>query len=123
DLLLIAATVTAGAGIAARAVRDLRIRRIGIEALVSIAAVGALAIGEVWEAAAVTWLFALGGALEAMTIGRTRRALSHLLDLVPETATVRRDGELVRVPPSQVRVGEIVIVRPGDRVPVDGDVV
>ncbi len=121
--LFVAATVIAGAGIAARAVQDVRIRRIGIEALVTIAAVGALVIGELWEAAAVTWLFAFGGALEAMTIGRTRRALSHLLDLVPETATVRRDGAQVRVSPSEVRLDEVVIVRPGDRIPVDGEVV
>lgn len=121
--LFVAATVIAGAGIAARAVQDVRIRRIGIEALVTIAAVGALVIGELWEAAAVTWLFAFGGALEAMTIGRTRRALSHLLGLMPETATVRRDGAQVRVSPSEVRLDEVVIVRPGDRIPVDGEVV
>ena len=120
---LIAATIVAGAAIAVRAVRDLRIRRIGIEALVTVASIGAITIGELWEAAAVTWLFALGGALEASTIGRTRAALARLLELVPETARVRRDGVEVEVAPADVRRGEVVIVRPGDRIPVDGEVV
>ncbi len=120
---LLAATLVAGAAIALRAVRDLRIRRVGIEALVTIAAVGALVVGDWWEAAAVTWLFALGGALEASTVGRTRRALARLLELVPEVARVRRDGVEVEVRPNEVRVGETVIVRPGDRIPVDGEVV
>jgi Zn2+/Cd2+-exporting ATPase len=120
---LLGATLVAGAAIAVRAVRDLRIRRVGIEALVTIAAVGAITIGELWEAAAVTWLFALGGALEASTVGRTRAALSRLLELVPERARVRRDGAEVAVAPADVRPGELVIVRPGDRIPVDGEVV
>lgn len=120
---LLAATAVAGAAIALRAIRDLSIRRIGIEALVTIAATGAIVIGDLWEAAAVTWLFALGGALEASTVGRTRRALARLLELVPEVARVRRDGVEVEVSPAEVRVGEVVVVRPGDRIPVDGQVV
>src|SRR3546814_9647709 len=75
DLGLVAATLVAGRPIAQRALLDLRIRRIGIEALVTIAVLGAFAIGELWEAAAVTFLFALGGALERATIGRPRQAL------------------------------------------------
>jgi Zn2+/Cd2+-exporting ATPase len=120
---LVTATLVAGAAIAVRAARDLRIRRIGIEALVTIAATGAIVIGELWEAAAVTWLFALGGALEASTVGRTRAALSRLLELVPETARVRRRGVEVEIAPADVQPGELVIVRPGDRIPVDGEVV
>ncbi|MBK5224888.1 MAG: cation-translocating P-type ATPase, partial [Acidimicrobiia bacterium] len=120
---LIAATLVAGRPIALRAVRDLAVRRIGIEALVTIAVIGAFGIGELWEAAAVTFLFSLGGALERATIGRTRRALTRVFELVPETATVRRDGREVVVRPGEVVPGEIVIVRPGAKVPVDGEVV
>lgn len=123
DPLLIAATVIAGRKIATRALQDLQIRRIGIEALVTIAVVGAFAIGEFWEAAAVTFLFALGGALELSTVGRTRQALARLFELVPETATVIRDGTEVLVSPSEVQPGEIVIVRPGAKIPVDGEVI
>ena len=123
DLGLVAATLVAGRPIAVRAISDLRIRRIGIEALVTIAVTGAFLIGELWEGAAVTFLFALGGALERATIGRTRRALAHLFELAPESATVRRDGREVTVAPDEVRPGEIVIVRPGAKIPVDGEVV
>jgi Zn2+/Cd2+-exporting ATPase len=119
---LLVATLVAGAAIASRAVRDLTIRRVGIEALVTIAAVGAIVIGELWEAAAVTWLFAVGGALEATTVGRTRAALGRLLELVPEVARVRRDGVEVEVRPAEVRPGETVVVLPGGRIPVDGEV-
>ncbi|QGG96967.1 heavy metal translocating P-type ATPase [Actinomarinicola tropica] len=123
DAGLVAATLVAGRPIAVRAVRDLRIRRIGIEALVTIAVTGAFVIGELWEGAAVTFLFALGGALERAAVGRTRNALARLFELAPETATVRRDGEEVVVSPSEVRRGEIVVVRPGGKIPVDGEVV
>lgn len=123
DVGLVAATLVAGRSIAIRAFHDLRVRRIGIELLVTIAVVGAFLIGELWEAAAVTFLFALGGALERATVGRTRQALARLFELTPETATVRRDGEEVVIAPGEVRSGEIVIVRPGAKIPVDGEVV
>ncbi|HLT16968.1 MAG TPA: cation-translocating P-type ATPase [Acidimicrobiales bacterium] len=120
---LVTATVVAGRPIALRAWHDLRIPRVGIEALVTIAVLGAFAIGELWEGAAVTFLFALGGALERATVGRTRHALARLFELAPETATVRRDGNEVVVAPSEVRPGEVVVVRPGGKIPVDGEVV
>jgi Zn2+/Cd2+-exporting ATPase len=123
DVGLVAATLIALRPIALRAARDLRVRRVGIEALVTIAVTGAFLIGELWEGAAVTFLFALGGALERATIGRTRNALTKLLDLAPDTATVRRDGEELVVAPGSVRPGEIVMVRPGAKIPVDGEVV
>jgi Cd2+/Zn2+-exporting ATPase len=120
DPLMVAAAVIAGIGIARRAFDGIFRRQITIELLVTIAATGALIIGEVWEAAAVTFLFALGGWLEAMTLGRTRRALSHLLDLAPLTARVIRDGVPVEVDPGEVLTGETVLVRPGEKLPVDG---
>ena len=82
-----------------------------------------MVIGEYWEAAAVTFLFVLGAYLEARTLGRTRRALEELLDLAPPTAIVLRDGEQVEVTPWEVQPGETVVVKPGGRVPVDGEVI
>lgn len=123
QVLMVAAAVVAGGPIAVRAARAVRARTIGIELLVTIAAAGAVVIGEYWEAAAVTFLFAVGGALEAATLGRTRRALSDLLDLAPTVAVVLRDGEQVTVAPEEVAVGETVLVKNGARVPVDGEVV
>lgn len=123
QVLLAAATVVAGSDILNRAVRSLGRRVIGIELLVSIAAIGALFIGEYWEAAAVTFLFTFGAWLEARTLQSTRRALGELLDLAPEVAVVMRAGSPVEVSPWEVENGELVIVRPGTRMAVDGEVV
>ena len=95
DLLMIAAAVVAGWRIAVSAWQALRIRLISIDLLVVVAAVGALFINNYWESAAVTFLFALGKALEKATLNRTRRALSDLVEAAPETATLLRDGEPV----------------------------
>ncbi|NPV75660.1 MAG: cation-translocating P-type ATPase [Anaerolineae bacterium] len=121
--LMAAAALIAGADIAMRAWNSLRNRHISIELLVTIATVGALAIGEFWEAAAVTFLFVFGAYLEARTLSRTRKVLGELLDLAPVTALVLRDGQQVEVAPHEVAVGEIVLIKPGARVPVDGEVV
>jgi len=118
-LWLFAAAV-AGTEIALRAFAALRARIISIELLVTIAAIGALFIGEYWESAAVTFLFVLGGYLEARTLSRTRSALSDLLALAPTEVTVLRDGAEVTLAPHEVEKGDTVIVRPGGRLGVDG---
>src|SRR5690625_1792990 len=120
--LMIAAALLAGSDIAVRAVQALRVKHLSIELLVTVAAVGALVIGEVWEAAAVTFLFMFGGWLEVRTMGRTRGALKALLDAAPATATVLRGGEAVEVPAHAVQSGETVLVKAGQRIPVDGEV-
>src|SRR4030066_907990 len=83
NILMSIAAVVAGAGIAIRAWGSLRHRHISIELLVTIATVGALAIGEVWEAAAGTFLFVFGAYLEARTLSKTRQVLGELVDLAP----------------------------------------
>jgi Zn2+/Cd2+-exporting ATPase len=121
--LMAAAAVIAGADIAVRAFNSLRNRHISIELLVTIATMGALVIGEVWEAAAVTFLFILGAFLEARTLSRTRQVIGELLDLAPVTALVLREGRQVEVAPHEVEVGETVLLKPGAKVPVDGEVI
>ncbi|MDO5668631.1 MAG: cation-translocating P-type ATPase [Corynebacterium sp.] len=123
DLLMIAAAVVAGWRIAISAVQALRIRVISIDLLVVVAAVGALFINNYWESAAVTFLFALGKALEKATLNRTRRALSELVEAAPETATLLRDGEPETVEIWELEPGDVVLVRNGEQVPVDGRVV
>ena len=123
SVLMVTAALIAGGDIARRAWAALRVRHIGIELLVTIAAVGAIAIGEVWEAAAVTFLFALGGYLEARTLSGTRRAIASLLEVAPKTATVLRDEMPETVPAHEVVTGELVLVRTGSSMPVDGIVV
>ncbi len=123
NVLMAAAALVAGADIAARAARSLRNRHISIELLVTIATAGALLIGEYWEAAAVTFLFMLGAYLEARTLSRTRQVLQSLLDLAPTTAIVLRDGRQEEVAPGEVAFGETVLIKPGGKVPVDGEVI
>lgn len=120
DGLLAAAAVVAGADIVVRAWANLRNKAFSIELLVSIAFIGALVIGEYWEAAAVTFLFIFGAYLEARTLSKTREVLGQLLDLAPTTAVVARGGQQVEVLASEVAQDEILLIKPGARVPVDG---
>ena len=121
-VLMVAAAVVAGTPIAIKAVRALTARVIGIDLLVTVAVVGALIIGEYWEAAAVTFLFAVGNLLESATLNRTRKALADLIEVAPDTAVVLRDGEQHEVPAGSVFIGETVLVKNGGKVPVDGEV-
>lgn len=123
NILMTAAALVAGSDIAVRAWNSLRSRHVSIELLVTIATAGALVIGEVWEAAAVTFLFLFGAYLEARTLNRTRQVLQSLLDLVPATAIVWREDKQVEVLPHEVSFGETVIIKPGGKVPVDGEVI
>ncbi|MDY7081279.1 MAG: cadmium family heavy metal-translocating P-type ATPase, partial [Halobacteria archaeon] len=120
--ILVVAAVVGGYDIAKTAYHEVRSRTLGIKTLVTLAAVGAIAIGSYWEAAAVVFLFALGSYLEGRTMRKTRNALQELLEMTPDTATVRRDGEQEEVPALEVEKGETVIVKPGEKLPVDGDV-
>lgn len=120
SLLMVAAAVVAGAPVARAAWRALAARSLSIDLLVTLAATGALVIGEYWEAAAVTFLFAIGHALETRTLSRTRSALAELVASAPELAVVVREGRQVEVPAAQVAVGERVLVKMGAKVPVDG---
>ena len=121
--LMAGAALIAGFDIAQRAWRSLRQRHISIELLVTIAAAGALVIGEYWEAAAVTFLFLFGAYLEARTLGQTRRVLQGLLELAPTTAIVLRNDRQVEIMPHEVIPGETVLIKPGAKIPVDGDVI
>jgi Cd2+/Zn2+-exporting ATPase len=106
-----------------RAIRALRKRVLSINVLMVIAVAGALILGDYVEAAAVIWLFGIAEWLEGRSLERARHAIRALMTLAPPVALVRRrDGER-SMPIEQVVVGDAVIVRPGERVPVDGEVV
>ena len=115
--------IVAGLPVVRNAIRALAVRHISIDLLVSIAAIGALIIGEYWEAAAVTFLFAIGHALESATLNKTRAALAELIAVAPDTAIVMRKGEQVEIPAASVAMGEVVLVKNGAKVPVDGEVI
>ena len=96
--------------------------RFDIDFLMIAAAFGAAAIGEWAEGALLLFLFTLSGALETFAMGRTRKAIESLSKLRPEIATVRRGSQEVVLPVAQLEIGDVVLVRPGDRLPVDGAV-
>ncbi|MFH5885982.1 heavy metal translocating P-type ATPase [Halalkalibaculum sp. DA3122] len=120
NAFMLLATLTAGFEIGRRAWQGLRNLHTNIELLVTIAATGGLAIGVYWEAAAVTFLFLLGGWLEARTMSKTRDTLKELINMAPETAIVVEDGERREIPARQVKQGMQVLVKPGSKIPVDG---
>lgn len=123
DLLMIAAAVVAGWQIAMSALHALRSRVVSIDLLVVVAAIGALFLQNWWESAAVTFLFALGKALERATMNRTRQALSDLVDAAPDVATVLRDGQPHTVETWELVPGDVVLVKNGEQVPVDGHII
>ncbi len=94
--------------------------KIGVGTLMTIAAVGAVILGEVGEAATLAFLFAISEGLEEYSLARTRRGLRALLSLVPAQATVLRDGTEIVVSPSELRVGDRMLVKPGERIATDG---
>ena len=98
-------------------------RELDMNVLMTIAAVGAVAIGQYEEAAAVVFLFSFGNALQGYTLDKTRNSIRALMELAPNEALVRRDGTEVVLPVEKIRLGDIVLVRPGERIPMDGKVV
>jgi Cd2+/Zn2+-exporting ATPase len=119
--VLYAAALGAGGWMAARkAARAILARRLDMNVLMTVAVVGAIAIGQWDEAATVAFLFALAQLLETFSLDRARQAVRGLLGVTPTEATVRRDGQEARVPVATVRPGEMILVRPGERVPLDG---
>lgn len=97
--------------------------KIGVGTLMTIAAVGAVILGEVGEAAMLAFLFSISEGLEEYSLARTRRGLRALLSLVPDEATVLRDGTESIIAASELRVGDRMLVKPGERVATDGVIV
>ena len=97
--------------------------KIGVGTLMTIAAIGAVILGEVGEAAMLAFLFSISEGLEEYAVARTRRGLRALLNLVPDRATVLRDGNETVISPAELRVGDRMLVRPGERVATDGVIV
>ncbi|MFC4173257.1 heavy metal translocating P-type ATPase [Microvirga sp. GCM10011540] len=123
---IVAAAVLAGVIPFARTALALAISGspFSIETLMSVAAIGALVIGEAEEAAAVVFLFAVGELLESVAAGRARAGIRALASLVPKTAVLLDpNGSQRSVPAASLRVNDLVLVRPGDRVPADGGIV
>lgn len=123
DGLLIGAALVGGFNFFPQGLRALRHLTLDMSFLMTAAIFGAIAIGEYAEAGAIAFLFSTAELLEDYAIERARGSLKALMELAPDTAVVRRDGLELTVVAGEVIRDEVVIVRPGDKVPVDGVVV
>ncbi len=123
NIFMISAAIVAGLPIMKNALVALRYKILGIDALVSLAVIGAMFLQEYWEAAAVTFLFMLGDYLESKTLEKTRSSIKSLLDLAPDIARVIRNGVEVEISPAEVVEGDIVVVKPGEKIAVDGTII
>jgi len=88
--------------------------------LITVASIGAFAIGEAAEAVAVMIFYRIGHLFEEIAVGKSRRAISALLDIYPNSANIEQNGEIVSIDPDDVEVGTLIIIRPGERIPIDG---
>jgi Cd2+/Zn2+-exporting ATPase len=121
--LMVLAVVTGGATTVRRAVLSIRQRTLDMYVLMLVAVIGAALIGEWYEAATVIVLFAFAGVLERRSLDRARRAIGALLNVEETDVRVRRPDGDRRVPLAQIRAGELILLSPGERIPLDGTVV
>ncbi len=121
-ILYVLAYISGGFFGAWEGLRALRRLELNIDFLMVVAALGAAAIGEWAEGATLLFLFSLSNTLQGYALGRSRKAIRALMDLRPAEALVRRDGREELVPVEALRVGDVVIVKPGERIPIDGQV-
>ena len=119
----IASLILGGYPIMKSAIQTLLIPDLNVDTLVSIAAISATAVGAYHEAAAVLFIMLLGESLEGVTVGKARKAISSLIQLSPKMAWVTRGGQEVQIPIEEVKPNEVIIVKPGERIPVDGKII
>ena len=91
--------------------------------LMAVATVGAIALGEYVEGTAVMLFYQIGELFQSYAVGKSRKNITALMDIRPDYANVEKDGELVRVDPDEVEVGTVIIVQPGEKVPIDGVII
>ena len=120
-VLLLAAYALIGWDILWRAAANIRQRRVFDENfLIAVATLGAIALGDYSEGVVVMLLYQIGEGFQGYAVQRSRRSISSLMDIRPDTACVLRDGAEEEVFPDEVEVGETILIRPGERVPLDG---
>ncbi|WP_394542617.1 heavy metal translocating P-type ATPase [Priestia aryabhattai] len=123
NILYAVAMVISGYKPAKSAFYAVKSRSLDMNVLMTVAALGAAIIGEWLEGATVVWLFALGVALQTRSIEQTRNSIRNLMDLAPPEAWVKQGDQLLKKAVEEVSIGNIIVVKPGDRIPLDGEIV
>jgi len=122
--VFLAAYLTVGWDILWKAIRNIAHGQVFDENfLMAIASIGAMVIGEYLEGTAVMLFYQVGELFQSVAVGKSRKSISDMMDLSPESANVERDGELIEVEPDEVAVDEIIVVKPGEKIPLDGVVI
>lgn len=122
--LYLAAYFTIGWDILWKAIRNIGHGQVFDENfLMCVATIGALVLGETSEAVGVMLFYQVGELFQSVAVGKSRRSIAQLMDIRPDTANVERDGQILEVDPDEVAVGEIIVIRPGEKVPLDGVVI
>ncbi|CAK6471634.1 Potassium-transporting ATPase ATP-binding subunit [Peribacillus frigoritolerans] len=122
-MLYVIAMVISGYKPVKSAFYAIKSRSLDMNVLMSAAAIGAALIGEWLEGATVVWLFAIGNLLQTKSIERTRNSIRNLMDLAPPEAWVSAGPEIIKKPVEEITVGDIIIVKPGDKIPLDGEII
>jgi Cd2+/Zn2+-exporting ATPase len=120
--LFVGSMIIGGWHIGIKAWKSVRLLALDMNFLMTIAAVGAIMIGQYAEGAAVILLFSVSLLIESYSLARTRRAIQSLLNLAPPSATVVRNGREIPARVEDVEIGETIVIRPGERIPLDGEV-
>jgi Cd2+/Zn2+-exporting ATPase len=122
--VFLAAYFTVGWDILWKAVRNIAHGQVFDENfLMTIASIGAMIIGEYSEGVAVLIFYQVGELFQSIAVGKTRKSISDMIDINPEFANVERDGQIIEVEPDEVEAGETIVIKPGERVPLDGEII
>jgi len=123
-LVFLAAYLLAGGDVLLRAARNIAKGRVFDENfLMGVATIGAFALGEYPEGVAVMLFYQVGEAFQDLAVGRSRRAITALMDIRPDYANLQSGGEWVKVAPEEVKTGDTILVKPGEKIPLDGQVI
>lgn len=124
DLLFIVAYIVVGGEVLTKAVKNIFRGQVFDENfLMTIATIGALAIGELPEAVGVMLFYQIGEFLQGVAVGKSRKSISELMDIRPDYANLKTGSEISVVSPKEVSIGEVIVIKPGEKVPLDGIVV
>ena len=124
NILLIISYIVVGGGVLLKAIKNMTKGRIFDENfLMAIATIGALGIGETSEAVAVMLFYQLGEYLQGMAVGKSRKSIASLMNIRPDSANLKVNNEIKIVSPDDIQIGDIIVIKPGERVPLDGIVI